>query len=466
MGIKAFISRKNNNVKIINFDTYEEDSNLKAYFGKILDNIIHLNENLENIKEGVIDEAKSAELIAFNTQNIAEKNEGELEIVNKTAFNSQKISDMISRAADFAGYANTAAKRASDVSINASQAVSKTIQTMHKIEETADEAQSKINALSEKSERIQDVISFITNIARQTNLLALNASIEAARAGEHGRGFSVVADEVRKLAEQSNNATVEIGNIIKELTTEIHSSSVSIKQVTDYVSEGVTVTNGAGESLNEILDACNESSKQTERIFGVVSTISENCEELLESANESQMIANETAKATKEIAAASEDQNASLEEINASIEVITELAEETKQNIASAVMDKLMYSKALELRTMVEKNKNFENSLDGLMKTSSQLGVDEIDIADAKGNVQHSNNPKAIGINLCDIKKKTEHFDLEKWIFEDKNPYAVTNLKISTQTGKLFKFMITPGTKFDSMYQVALSYESLIKLLS
>jgi methyl-accepting chemotaxis protein len=47
--------------------------------------------------------------------------------------------------------------------------------------------------------------------------LSLNASIESARAGEAGKGFAVVAKEIQTLAEQSNQASKTINNVVTVL---------------------------------------------------------------------------------------------------------------------------------------------------------------------------------------------------------------------------------------------------------
>lgn len=76
-------------------------------------------------------------------------------------------------------------------------------------------------SMSSVLDNIQTTVDTINAVADQTNLLALNAAIEAARAGQAGRGFAVVADEVRNLAKKSNEAAIEIGQLINKTQSQV-----------------------------------------------------------------------------------------------------------------------------------------------------------------------------------------------------------------------------------------------------
>jgi methyl-accepting chemotaxis protein len=70
---------------------------------------------------------------------------------------------------------------------------------------------------------VAKVSGSIEAIAKKTNLLALNATIEAARAGAAGRGFAVVASEVKSLAEATRQATLLIGDTVRDLDGQVGS---------------------------------------------------------------------------------------------------------------------------------------------------------------------------------------------------------------------------------------------------
>lgn len=78
-----------------------------------------------------------------------------------------------------------------------------------------------ITILQERSGSIVTVVQLIEKVAFQTRLLALNAAVEAARAGEAGVGFAVVAQEIRKLADQTSDATTQVGGILSTIRESI-----------------------------------------------------------------------------------------------------------------------------------------------------------------------------------------------------------------------------------------------------
>ena len=94
-----------------------------------------------------------------------------------------------------------------------------------------------VQKLAQGAEKIGHVVGLITSIAGQTNLLALNATIEAARAGDAGKGFAVVASEVKSLANQTANATDQIGAQIAEIQAATNEAVAAIREITGTIEE-------------------------------------------------------------------------------------------------------------------------------------------------------------------------------------------------------------------------------------
>ena len=108
-----------------------------------------------------------------------------------------------------------------------------------------------VQALSEGAQKIGEIIGLITNIACQTNLLALNATIEAARAGDAGKGFAVVAAEVKSLANQTAQATDEIGSQIGQIQSATNEAVVAIRAITATIQEVGSISTSIASAVEE-----------------------------------------------------------------------------------------------------------------------------------------------------------------------------------------------------------------------
>ena len=106
------------------------------------------------------------------------------------------------------------------------------------------EAIVAMERINNSSQKIEQIIGVIDEIAFQTNLLALNAGVEAARAGDAGKGFAVVASEVRALAQRSAEAARGIKSLIASSTSQVQ--------------DGVSLVGRTGESLAQIVDQVGE----------------------------------------------------------------------------------------------------------------------------------------------------------------------------------------------------------------
>jgi methyl-accepting chemotaxis protein len=208
--------------------------------------------------------------IAQGNLDLSQRTEKQAASLQGTASSMEQLTATVQQNADNAKQSVTLANSASTNAKAGGDQVEQIISTMH--------------GISESSSKVSQIIGVIEGIAFQTNILALNAAVEAARAGEEGRGFAVVASEVRALAQRSSTAAKEIKNLIGESASRVEAGSrlvehagetiaevvVSVKRVTDIMSEVSSASNEQSTGIAQVNQALNRMDEVTQQNAALV----------------------------------------------------------------------------------------------------------------------------------------------------------------------------------------------------
>ena len=178
------------------------------------------------VREGSDQIATASSQIATGNADLSQRTEEQASNLQQTAASMEQLTSTVQTNADTARQASTVVRGATEAAREGGATVGQVVSTME--------------AISQSSRKIHDIIGVIDGIAFQTNILALNAAVEAARAGEQGRGFAVVAAEVRNLAQRSAAAAKEIKQLISESV--------------ERVEAGTALVADAGQSVGRIVE--------------------------------------------------------------------------------------------------------------------------------------------------------------------------------------------------------------------
>jgi len=260
--------------------------------------------------------SRATEEITNTIQGIAEGAETATASLEESSTGLEEVTLGIQNIAESSNTIAEAGSQATAQAKMGGEFVGKTVQQIQAINHSVNESGEAIKSLDKRSQEIGEITKVINEIANQTNLLALNAAIEAARAGEHGKGFAVVADEVRKLAEQSQQSSTQISELIKEIQLDMGRSNDSINKVKSDVQEGLTIVGKTEESFTVILDSLGKVGMQIDDMAATAEQISASAQEVSANVASSASVSQDASMNSQSVAASTEEQLASMEEIS------------------------------------------------------------------------------------------------------------------------------------------------------
>lgn len=189
-----------------------------------------------------------------------------------------------------------------------------------------------MGALEEYNANMLSIIDLITNVASQTSLLALNASIEAARAGEAGKGFAVVASEISGLANQTQDATVNITDVIQNVSGKLKVVASAAAELLESSKRQNESAVQAADSFEKIAVGTEQVDEQSRKLEQAVAQLTDANAVIVESIQTISSIMQEVSAHSQETFAVSENNTKIVAQVDRLVENLSAQAQQLKQN--------------------------------------------------------------------------------------------------------------------------------------
>lgn len=263
--------------------------------------IEEVSSSISNVAQGSSNQAKELSTISTNLNSFGEKLDIITKSINTIDENTKEI--------------NSKAKEGN-------QNLDDTGSCISEVSTAYSEVSEKINALTASVDEITKTTDLINSISEQTNLIALNAAIEAARAGEAGKEFSIVASEIRSLAEQSQNSSKNINDLLKIISNGVNSAVIAVDNANQKFENQINIVNCTMKSFKDIANFLEEMMPQIQEIHESILQINNGKNQIISSVKNSSILAEENSASSEEISSSAEEMSVSSNEVGNSAELL------------------------------------------------------------------------------------------------------------------------------------------------
>ena len=302
---------------------------ISKVFGGIISQIdasVELNELAASAEENSRDISKAMDEIAEGSVSQAEKTDDVLNHVRELDVKMNELTEKVDETTNVLELSDKALLKGNNGTVE----LQKSTEEQFKL---VDQAVGQVKELVDFIGNIDVIIETIRDIADQTSMLALNASIEAARAGESGKGFAVVAEEVSKLANESQKATTETADILRNVRDKADMTRKIMISIDEGMKRQTSTVEETMDIFKEITTADNRISENIKSFAGLIEYIKEFSDDLLQLIESLASSSEESAAVAEEVTASSEDQINVVGKVKASGDNILQIVNELKLNI-------------------------------------------------------------------------------------------------------------------------------------
>lgn len=292
--------------------------------GEMSDGIVNVTAQMQELGTAVSETRNAMQEVSEGTNETAESVQNQLEQTEAIQRHIEKVEKVSASITESIDTANR------DI-YNGRNSLDSLLAQVKSSEEAGHEVSTDIGALEEYMKNMQSIIELITSVASQTSLLALNASIEAARAGEAGRGFAVVASEISSLANQTQGATVNITEVIQNVSKKLEIAVHAVNQLMENnvkQSESATMV---AESFEKITGSTQTVDEQSRMLGTVISDLAAANSGIVENVQTISAIMEEVSAHSSETYNISDKNTGIVNQVTALVEELSRQAESLKR---------------------------------------------------------------------------------------------------------------------------------------